>query len=107
MLGIAGIKNLALGMSEVGRTPLGDPGSTLIGLCLRRAIAARLISDGLGMNGQTNDCFTAGPLCEFGLLAHASQDPRRGAELCREWQLGDSQISATQVGTTKVRGVSW
>jgi diguanylate cyclase (GGDEF)-like protein len=123
MLGIAGMKSLALGMSVVGRTPPGEIGATLLGLCLRRAIAARLIAEGLGMKGQTDDCFTAGLLCEFGLLAHASQDlsvageianapagtrivqeraaeltphPRRGAELCRKWQLGDNLVGAIE-----------
>ena len=121
MLGVSGMRNLALGMSIVGRTPPGKDGEALLGCCLRRAVAARLIADKLGMRGEADECFTAGLLADFGLLSHASSDasaaaefarapadvrtvheraagfvphPLRGADIAERWKLGEQLVGA-------------
>jgi len=122
MLGIGGLRNLALGMSVVDVMPSGPQGELLLGCCLRRGLAARMIAKRMRLDRE-NECFTAGLLLEFGLLAHADDrleaaaglasqpagvriiqelaaglvpHPQRGADVARQWELGEQLVEAIE-----------
>ncbi|HHH31336.1 MAG TPA: GGDEF domain-containing protein [Polyangiaceae bacterium] len=117
MLGVRGLRNLALGMATIDMTPLGPEGDLLLGCCLRRAMAARAIAERADASVSPDDAFTVGLFLEFGLLAHAAEDvavaveaarmpaevrpiqeraaglsphPERGARVAASWRLDES-----------------
>jgi len=121
LLGVNGMKNLALGLSMSQMAPVGPEGELLLGNCLRRGVAARLLAERMGMRKRADDCFTTGLFLETGLLTWASEDlrgaadvarwpaeartlqerlagqtphPIRGADLAKEWNLSDELIGA-------------
>lgn len=83
MLGVRGLRNLALGMAAIDMTPLGPEGDLLLGCCLRRAMAARVIAERADASVSPDDAFTVGLFLEFGLLAHAVEDVAAAAEAAR------------------------
>lgn len=83
MLGVRGLRNLALGMAAIDMTPLGPEGDLLLGCCLRRAMAARAIAERADVTVSPDDAFTVGLFLEFGLLAHAADDVAVAAEAAR------------------------
>lgn len=124
LLGISGLKNLALSLSLSALVPMGKEGEILMANSLRRAVCARLIAQTLGVKKGVDDYFTTGLLLEAGLLARASDDlagaaeiarcpassrpvqerasgraphPERGAQMAVEWQLPE-EISAAIAG---------
>lgn len=83
MLGVRGLRNLALGMAAIDMTPLGPEGDLLMGCCLRRAMAARSIAERADASVSPDDAFTVGLFLDFGLLAHAAEDVAVAAEAAR------------------------
>ncbi len=121
LLGVDGMKNIALGLSMSQMAPVGPDGEILLANSLRRAVAARLIADRTGSRKQADDCFTTGLFLEMGLLALASDNlkaageiarwpaearpvqerlvgeiphPRRGSDLAKEWNLSEAIVNA-------------
>ncbi len=121
LLGVDGMKNLALGLSLSQMAPVGPEGELLLGICLRRGVAARLLAERMGMRKRADDCFITGLFLETGLLTWASDDlraaadvarwpaearplqerllgqmphPARGAALAEEWNLSEEIVSA-------------
>lgn len=125
LLGVGGVRTVALEacLSQVA-PPTAGPGSdedaVLLGLCLRRAVAARLCAQQQG-RGDLNDCFVLGLLLDVGLIEHASEDmssalglarspaamrvplaaaageldhAQRGARLAQTWQLSPDLVDA-------------
>jgi diguanylate cyclase (GGDEF)-like protein len=82
LLGIRGIKNLALGLVLSDMVPVGADGEALLGNSLRRAVACRLLAEAMGER-QTDDYFMSGLLLEVGLLMRARADLRGAAEIAR------------------------
>ncbi len=120
LLGIAGLRNLALSLSISQMVPMGEDGEVLLANSLRRAVTSRLIAERL-KEKRTDDHFTVGLLLEVGLLAQASYDlkgaadiartpafarpiqeraqglvphPNRGGEVAKQWNLSDETIAA-------------
>ena len=116
LLGVQGLRNVALSFCLDDMTPRGAQGDALLTVCLRRAVAARALAAALGLRN-ASEHFTAGMLLEVGLLVHAGRDldqaahlvsvpagmrltsergaglqphPARGAELARSWNLGET-----------------
>ncbi len=121
MLGVNGMRNIALSLSLCEMVPVGPEGAGLLAASLRRGIAARLIAVALGERKRAEEYFTAGLLLEAGILAHAADDFRtavsiaqapavtrpvkerlaglsphneRGAELAEGWNLGEGVVAA-------------
>lgn len=121
LLGVDGMKNIALGLSMSQLAPVGPDGELLLANSLRRAVAARLIAERAGARKQADDCFTTGLFLEMGLLALASENlkaageiarwpaearpvqerlvgelphPQRGSNLAKEWNLSSAIINA-------------
>ncbi len=121
LLGISGLRNLALSLSLSQMVPMGNDGAVLLANSLRRGVAARLVAERLGIKKNIDDYFTAGLFLEAGLLARAGEDlaaaaelarapastrtvqerasgqpphPARGASLAREWSLSDAVAEA-------------
>lgn len=121
LLGVDGMKNIALGVSMSQLAPVGPDGELLLANCLRRGVAARLLAERCGQRSRADDCFTAGLFLETGLLSWASDDleaaasvarwpadarplqerllgqtphPERGAALARDWNLSKEAIEA-------------
>jgi diguanylate cyclase (GGDEF)-like protein len=120
VLGVRGVRQLALTTCMAEMSPPGDLGDVLLGLCLRRGVAARLLAQALGRRDPA-DYFTAGVLLEVGLLVTARDNPRAassvalapaatrpmleraegredhpsvGAELVKSWALGPQLVDA-------------
>lgn len=120
LLGIRGTRNLALGMVVMELTPNGPEGAVLLGVCLRRAVIAKLFAEEL-KRPHPDDYFTMGMLLEVGLLVKARTDlesathfagaaantritleraagqedhAKLGARLARSWQLGEEIAKA-------------
>jgi diguanylate cyclase (GGDEF)-like protein len=120
LLGIRGTRNLALGMCVLELTPAGDAGATLLAVCLRRAVIAKLLAEKLE-RANPDDYFTVGMLLEIGLLVKARSDlegaaeiagaasntritleraagqedhAKLGSRLARSWQLGEEITTA-------------
>ncbi|MSP26413.1 MAG: HDOD domain-containing protein, partial [Myxococcales bacterium] len=83
MLGVFGVRNLALGLALSQLAPGGPDGELLLANCLRRGVAARLIAERLGMLKIADECFTTGLFLEAGLLAWARSDMKAAAEVAR------------------------
>ncbi len=121
LLGVNGVRNLALGLSLSQMAPVGADGELLLANCLRRGVAARLIAERIGLKKAADECFTTGLFLEAGLLVQAGADlkaaaevarapasarpvqewmsgsvphPTRGATLAREWNLADEIADA-------------
>lgn len=82
LLGIRGLRNIALSLVVSDLVPMGEEGALLLGQSLRRAIASRLIAQATG-HKETDAYFTAGLLLESGLLLRARDDLARVADLAR------------------------
>ncbi len=82
MLGIRGTRSIALGMVVSDLAPDGDDGDALIGNCIRRAIAARLLGAELG-DKSGDDYFTVGLLLDAGLMTRGAGELGRAAEVAR------------------------
>jgi diguanylate cyclase (GGDEF)-like protein len=82
LLGIRGTRNLALATCVTDMTPRGPEGDALLAVCLRRAVAAKLLAEKLGRSNP-DDYFTLGLLMEVGLLVKARADLKGAAELAR------------------------
>jgi two-component system, cell cycle response regulator len=82
LLGIRGTRNLALATCVSDMAPGGEEGDAILTVCLRRAVAAKLLAEKLG-HANPDDFFTLGLLMEVGLLVKARTDLRAAAELAR------------------------
>jgi diguanylate cyclase (GGDEF)-like protein len=113
MLGLRGLRNLALSLVVSDMAPTGPDGELLLANSLRRAAAAQLIAEALGER-RCDEYFTVGLLLEVGLIARARDSmpavaeaallpatdrilferaagaidhPTRGAQIARDYQL--------------------
>jgi diguanylate cyclase (GGDEF)-like protein len=82
VLGLRGLRNLALSLVVSDMVPLGPEGDVLLANCLRRAIAARGLAERLGDRDATSH-FTTGLLLDVGLLTHARTDAAAAVDLAR------------------------
>lgn len=82
LLGIRGTRNVALSTCVSDMAPTSEDGDAILTVCLRRAVAAKLIAEILQL-GNPDDFFTLGLLMDVGLLIKARTDPRAAAELAR------------------------
>ncbi|HEX7669569.1 MAG TPA: diguanylate cyclase, partial [Polyangiaceae bacterium] len=82
LLGVRGLRNLALSLVVSDMIPMGADGNVLLVNSLRRAVAARLIAETLGER-QVDEYFTAGLFLEIGLLQSARGDLAGSAEIAR------------------------
>jgi two-component system, cell cycle response regulator len=82
LLGIRGTRNLALAICVTDMTPQGPDGDAVLEVCLRRAVAAKLLADKLGRQN-SDDYFTLGLLMDVGLIVKARGDLRAAVELAR------------------------
>ena len=113
MLGLRGLRNLALSLVVSDMAPTGPDGELLLANSLRRAAASQLIAEVLGEK-RCDEYFTVGLLLEVGLIARARDSmpavaeaallpatdrilferaagavdhPTRGAQIARDFQL--------------------
>ena len=120
MLGLRGLRNLALSLVVSDMTPTGPDGELLLANSLRRAASAQLIAEALGER-RCDEYFTIGLLLEVGLIARARDSmpavaeaallpatdrilferaggavdhPTRGAQLARDFQLPTEFVAA-------------
>ena len=70
VLGISGLRNIALGMLVSDLIPAVEGAATLLGICLRRAILARELARCSGLV-DPDEAFCAGLLLDVGLLHQA------------------------------------
>lgn len=82
LVGIRCLRNLALGLALNDLVPLGPDGAALMAICVRRAVACRLVAQAIGER-QADDAFTTGLFLESGLLIWAAQDLHAAAEVAR------------------------
>jgi diguanylate cyclase (GGDEF)-like protein len=82
LLGIRGLRNIALSLVVSDLVPMGEDGSLLLCQSLRRAITARLLAEAVNER-ETDTYFTAGLLLESGLLVRARDDLARAADIAR------------------------
>ncbi len=121
MLGVSGLRNLALSLMLSDMVAPGDDGEALLGCCLRRSVAMRMLAERCDVGWRIDDFVTAALLLEVGMLAHANDDlgaavaiarapaqtrttqeraaglvphTARGALLAREWELSEQMIEA-------------
>ncbi len=80
LLGIRGLRNVALSLVVTDLVPLGQEGAVLLSQSLRRALCCRLLAPLLGER-DVDACFTTGLLLESGLLARARDELSVVAEL--------------------------
>jgi diguanylate cyclase (GGDEF)-like protein len=73
LLGVRGMRNLALGLVINDMIPTGELGELLFLISIRRAVAARLIAQALEEKAP-DDAFTAGMFLEVALLGRARDD---------------------------------
>lgn len=83
MLGIRGLRNVALSLSVSDLAVDGPDGDAVLSNCLRRAVAARALSEA-SRKGNPDDCFTIGLLLDSGSLTHAERDPAAAGKLARQ-----------------------
>jgi diguanylate cyclase (GGDEF)-like protein len=120
LLGLRGLRNLALSLVVSDMAPTGPDGELLLANSLRRAAAAQLIAEALGER-RCDEFFTVGLLLEVGLIARARDSmpavaeaallpatdrilferaagavdhPTRGAQIARDFQLPPEFVSA-------------
>ncbi len=82
LLGVRGLRNVALGLVVGDMIPTGEDGAILLTTSLRRGVAARLVAEAVGERA-TDDAFTAGMFLEIGLLARARDDLAGAAQVAR------------------------
>ncbi len=82
LLGVRGLRNLALSLVVSDMAPVGEDGHLLLANSLRRALAAQNIARALGTR-QTDPYFTAGLFLDVGLLSSARDDIEYAAEIAR------------------------
>lgn len=75
LLGVKGLRNLALGLAVTDMVPGGSSGRALLANCLRRAIAARELATAAGNEVDPGTAFTVGLLLDAGHLTLAGDDP--------------------------------
>jgi diguanylate cyclase (GGDEF)-like protein len=122
MLGLRGLRNLALSLVVSDMAPTGPDGELLLANSLRRAAAAQLIAEALGER-RCDEFFTVGLLLEVGLIARARDSmpavaeaallpatdrilferaagavdhPTRGAQIARDFQLPAEFVTAVE-----------
>ena len=120
LLGLRGLRNLALSLVVSDMAPTGPDGELLLANSLRRAAAAQLIAEALGER-RCDEYFTVGLLLEVGLIARARDSmpavaeaallpatdrilferaagavdhPTRGAQIARDFQLPPEFVRA-------------
>ncbi|MEO8878631.1 MAG: diguanylate cyclase [Polyangiaceae bacterium] len=82
LLGVRGMRNIALGLVINDMIPTGEVGKLLFALSIRRAVAARLIAQALG-HRSPDDAFTAGMFLEVALLSRARDDIEGAARVAK------------------------
>ena len=82
LLGIRGLRNLALSFVVSDMAPTGDAGKSLLAASLRRAVAARKVGEAVGFR-DLDACFTTGLLLEVGLLRQAAESLDEAASIAR------------------------
>jgi len=82
LLGARGVKNLALAVAVADLAPSSAEGDTMLALCLRRAVASRLVAHKLNKKA-LDDYFAAGMLVDCGILSLARDDLRLAAQIAR------------------------
>ncbi len=82
MLGVRGLRNIGLSLALSDMVPLGRDGDELLSICLRRAVAARLIAEKLGERSG-DEHFTVGLFLEVGVLVYARDDISKAADIAR------------------------
>jgi diguanylate cyclase (GGDEF)-like protein len=73
LLGVRGVRNLALTTCVTEMAPIGENGDWVLALCLRRAIAAKMIAQKLA-KADLDDYFTIGMLLEIALVNRAKDE---------------------------------
>jgi diguanylate cyclase (GGDEF)-like protein len=71
-LGLKGLRLLALGLAAADLADMSSDGSALLGLCLRRGLAARAIADETGCTS-TDEAYTLGMLLDLPLFASSAR----------------------------------
>src|SRR5689334_1586304 len=82
LLGIRGLRNLALSLVVSDMIPIGSNGTLLLVNSLRRAVAARLLAEALKQK-QPDEFFTTGLFLEIGLVQSARGDIEGTADIAR------------------------
>jgi diguanylate cyclase (GGDEF)-like protein len=82
LLGVRGLRNLALGLVINDMIPTGELGELLFLISIRRAVAARLIAQALE-DKAPDDAFTAGMFLEVALLGRARDDIEGAARVAK------------------------
>jgi diguanylate cyclase (GGDEF)-like protein len=82
LLGIRGLRNLALSLVVSDMMPVGPDGTVLLVNSLRRAVAARLLAEAM-REKQPDEFFTVGLFLEVGLLQGARDDIAAAADVAR------------------------
>ncbi|HEX4337000.1 MAG TPA: diguanylate cyclase [Polyangiaceae bacterium] len=82
LLGVRGLRNLALSLVVSDMIPTGNEGTILLVNSLRRAVSARLIAEAL-REKQPDEFFTIGLFLEIGLLQSARGDLAGTADVAR------------------------
>ncbi|HJL20212.1 MAG TPA: diguanylate cyclase [Sandaracinaceae bacterium LLY-WYZ-13_1] len=80
LLGVRGLRNLALSLVVSDMAPTGDGGRLLLSNSMRRAVAARSLAAALGER-ELDTFFTAGLLLESGLLVLGAEDLERATAI--------------------------
>jgi len=82
LLGVRGLRNLALSLVVSDMVPVGADGTILLVNSLRRAVAARLLAEAM-REKQPDEFFTVGLFLEIGLLQSARDDIAAAADVAR------------------------
>lgn len=82
LLGVRGVRNLALAVVVADLAPNDSDGNALLALCLRRAVASRMLAQKLGKPAP-DDYFSAGILLDVGILSRALEDRVSAAQVAR------------------------
>jgi diguanylate cyclase (GGDEF)-like protein len=82
LIGVRGLRNLALSLVVSDMVPVGDDGAVLLANSLRRAVAMRLLGEAIGEK-QLDEFFTVGLFLEIGILHGARTDLALSGEIAR------------------------
>lgn len=99
LLGVRGLRNLALSLVVGDLAPAGSEGGLLLTVCLRRAVAAQVLAAAL-QHGDTDLCFTTGLLLDVGILLRARDSLDSAVMLARlpgEHRVVQEQVHDWQV----------